>query len=112
MTPPKHIWSGGWEAESEEDARRRAEAEAERLAHPEPEPDPAAESRARAARANAAAGGGAGVRPETGQRSGLTRGRIAALVIVSLLAVGGGAFAAGALLDNGDDSKGIARPAA
>ena len=27
----KHIWSGGWEAESEEDARRRAEAEAERL---------------------------------------------------------------------------------
>jgi putative serine protease PepD len=32
MTPPKHIWSGGWQEESEEEARRRAEAEAERRA--------------------------------------------------------------------------------
>ncbi len=32
---PKHIWSGSWEAESEEDARRRAEAEMQPLAHPE-----------------------------------------------------------------------------
>ncbi len=96
---PKHIWSGGWEAESEEDARRRAEAEAERLAHPERYEAPTA------------------VHPTaTGadeERSGLGRNRIVALAAVTVLAVGGGAFAAGALLDNNDSSsKGIARPAA
>ncbi|HEV7494031.1 S1C family serine protease [Baekduia sp.] len=96
---PKHIWSGGWEAESEEDARRRAEAEAERLAHPERYEAPTT------------------VHPTaTGadeERSGLGRNRIIALAAVTVLAVGGGAFAAGALLDNNDSSsKGIARPAA
>jgi putative serine protease PepD len=96
---PKHIWSGGWEAESEEAARRRAEAEAERLAHPERYEAPTT------------------VHPTaTGadeERSGLGRNRIVALAAVTVLAVGGGAFAAGALLDNNDSSsKGIARPAA
>ncbi|MET0601813.1 MAG: trypsin-like peptidase domain-containing protein [Baekduia sp.] len=95
---PKHIWSGSWEAESEEDARRRAEAEAQRLAHPERAAAPTA------------------VHPTTTvaeeDRAGFGRGRIAALATVTVLAVGGGAFAAGTLLDNDDGSKGLARPAA
>ncbi|MCW2995179.1 MAG: hypothetical protein JWQ18_2674 [Conexibacter sp.] len=42
-----------------------------------------------------------------------TRGRVAALAAVTILVIGGGAFAAGLLLDgNGHSSKGIARPAA
>ncbi|MES1194182.1 MAG: hypothetical protein ABUM26_07640, partial [Solirubrobacterales bacterium] len=95
---PKHIWSGGWEAESEEDARRRAEAEAERLAHPE--------------RATAPTTVHATTTIDDGEaRTGIGRGRIAALATVTLLAVGGGAFAAGTLLEK-DNSKGIARPAA
>ncbi len=99
---PKHIWSGGWEAESEEDARRRAEAEAERLAHPERATAPTT------VHATTTGAGGADVQQEpTG------RGRVAALATVAILAVGGGAFAAGALLRNDDSSsKGIARPAA
>jgi putative serine protease PepD len=96
---PKHIWSGSWESESEEDARRRAEAEAERLAHPERYEAPAIVPAASTT-------GGADV-----EQSGISRGRIAALASVTILAVGGGAFAAGTLL-NKDDSKGIARPAA
>jgi putative serine protease PepD len=98
---PKHIWSGGWEAESEEDARRRAEAEAERLAHPERSTAPA----------TVHATTTPGVRGDGGERTGIGRGRVAALVAVTVLAVGGGAFAAGTLLDD-DDSKGVARPAA
>jgi putative serine protease PepD len=94
---PKHIWSGGWEAESEEDARRRAEAEAERLAHPE---------RYEAPTIVHATTTGADA-----QQTGIGRGRIAALAAVTILAVGGGAFAAGTLLDK-DESGGIARPAA
>ena len=96
---PKHIWSGSWEAESEEDARRRAEAEAERLAHPERYEAPTV--------VHATSTTGAA----DGAQSGIGRGRIAALATVTVLAVGGGAFAAGALLDK-DDSQGIARPAA
>jgi putative serine protease PepD len=95
---PKHIWSGGWEAESEEDARRRAEAEALRLAHPERYEAPTTVHA-----------------PPTGadeEHTGIGRGRIAALATVTLLAVGGGAFAAGTLLDNDNASKGVARPAA
>jgi putative serine protease PepD len=96
---PKHIWSGGWEAESEEDARRRAEAEAERLAHPEHYTAPTTVHTT--------------VTAPDEQRTGMGRGRIAALATVTFLAVGGGAFAAGALLRNDDSSsKGIARPAA
>jgi putative serine protease PepD len=96
---PKHIWSGGWEAESEDDARRRAEAEAERLAHPERYEAPTT--------VHATAIG-----PDQGP-GGFGRGRIAALATVTILAVGGGAFAAGALLrDDDSSSKGIARPAA
>jgi putative serine protease PepD len=100
---PKHIWSGGWEAESEEDARRRAEAEAERLAHPEryAEPEPIRRTPS------------AGAAGPDAERSSMSRGRIAALATVTVLAIGGGAFAAGTLLDNDDPSqKGIARPAA
>jgi putative serine protease PepD len=99
---PKHIWSGGWEAESDEDARRRAEAEAQRLAHPERYEAPTV------VHATPATTGVGGADVE---RTGIGRGRIAALVAVTVLAVGGGAFAAGTLLDK-DDSKGIARPAA
>jgi putative serine protease PepD len=95
---PKHIWSGGWEAESEEDARRRAEAEAERLAHPERAAAPTAVHTTTT------------VAEE--ERAGFGRGRIAALATVTVLAIGGGAFAAGTLLDNDDASKGLARPAA
>ncbi len=96
---PKHIWSGSWETESEEDARRRAEAEAERLAHPERYEAPTI-VRATSTTSDV-----------DGAQSGISRGRIAALASVTILAVGGGAFAAGTLL-NKDDSKGIARPAA
>ncbi|HWI71982.1 MAG TPA: trypsin-like peptidase domain-containing protein, partial [Baekduia sp.] len=99
MTPPKHIWSGGWEAESEEDARRRAEAEAERRSRPQPEEAPTI----------------VGPRPQApseGGRSGMTRGRVAALATVAILAIGGGAFAAGILLNDDDGTKGVARPAA
>jgi putative serine protease PepD len=103
MSPPKHIWSGGWEAESEEEARRRAEAEAERLAHPE--------------RAEAPTVVGPTVAPGSpadpdARPAGPRRGRIAAFATIAVLVVGGAAFAAGALLDNGDDSKKLARPAA
>jgi putative serine protease PepD len=99
---PKHIWSGGWEAESDEDARRRAEAEAERLAHPERYEAPTT------VHATTTGAGGADI-----QRERTGRGRIAALATVTILAVGGGAFAAGALLrDDDSSSKGIARPAA
>jgi putative serine protease PepD len=97
MTPPKHIWSGGWEAESEEDARRRAEAEAQRRAHPPEEAPTTVGARHQA--------------PED-RPSGMTRGRVAALMIVAILAIGGGAFAAGLLLDGDDGAKGTARPAA
>jgi putative serine protease PepD len=96
---PKHIWSGSWESESEEDARRRAEAEAERLAHPERYEAPTI------VHTTSATGNG------DSEQTGIGRGRIATLAAVTILAVGGGAFAAGTLLDH-DDSKGIARPAA
>jgi putative serine protease PepD len=105
MTPPKHIWSGNWESESEEDARRRAEAEAERRAHPEPDPAEAPTTVGRAYAPGADA-------DDTGRR-GLSRGRVAAFATVAVLAVGGGAFAAGTLLDNnGHSPDKIARPAA
>src|SRR3954463_12928490 len=111
MTPPKHIWSGNWESESEEDARRRAEAEAERRAHPEPDPAEATTTAGPAARpalgTTAVPADGAGPRRKIG------RGRLAALATVAALVVGGGAFAAGTLLDGGDGgSQKIARPAA
>jgi putative serine protease PepD len=96
MTPPKHIWSGRWQEESEEDARRRAEAEAERRAHED--------AAAAASPTTTQAGATAPVERRTG------RGRLAAVATVGVLAIGGGAFAAGALLDNGD--QGPANPAA
>ncbi|HEV7752984.1 MAG TPA: trypsin-like peptidase domain-containing protein [Baekduia sp.] len=92
MTPPKHIWSGRWEEESEEDARLRAEAEAER----------------RAQQAAAAPAAPADTAPAP-KRMG--KGRIAAVASVAVLAVGGAAFAAGSLLDGGG-SNGPASPAA
>jgi S1-C subfamily serine protease len=106
MTPPKHIWSGNWESESEEEARRRAEAEAERLAHPQPDPAAAPTTVGRTYAADAPD-------PDGTPRRGLSRRRVATAASVAVLAVGGGAFAAGALLDNHDDSSTkIARPAA
>jgi putative serine protease PepD len=87
MTPPKHIWSGGWQQESEEDARLRAEAEAERRAR----------EAERAAQAPTALHEGPG-------RPARSRGRVATLVVVGLLAIGGAAFAAGLLLDGGNDN--------
>jgi putative serine protease PepD len=104
MSPPKHIWSGGWQAESEEDARRRAEAEAQRLAHPQPDEAPTTLGRTIAPGSPADTDGGE--RPRR-------RGRVAAFATIAVLVVGGAAFAAGALLDNDDNaSKGTARPAA
>jgi putative serine protease PepD len=104
MTPPKHIWSGNWESESEEEARRRAEAEAERRAYADAHPA-APEPPTVVRPASVAAD------PDREGR-GMGRGRLAALAAVAVLAVGGGAFAAGALLDNGDSHDKIARPAA
>jgi putative serine protease PepD len=103
MSPPKHIWSGGWEAESEEDARRRAEAEAERLANPQPEAAPTLVGRTIAP--------GSPADPDAAPRP-RRRGRVAAFATLAVLVVGGAAFAAGALLDNDDGAKGVARPAA
>jgi putative serine protease PepD len=91
MTPPKHIWSGRWQEESEEDARLRAEAEAQRRAQ------------------QAAAASAAPAEPAPAPRRMGKRG-LAAVASVGVLAVGGAAFAAGALLDGGDD--GPASPAA
>src|SRR4051812_19429136 len=111
MTPPKHIWSGNWESESEEDARRRAEAEAERRAHPQPDPAEAPTTVGPAARP--ALGATAAPAEGAAPRRGIGRGRLAALAAVAALIVGGGAFAAGTLLDGGDDgNQKIARPAA
>jgi putative serine protease PepD len=91
MTPPKHIWSGRWQEESEEDVRLRAEAEAQR----------------RAQRAAAAAAAPADPAPAPNR---MGKGRLAAVASVGVLAIGGAAFAAGALLDGGDG--GPASPAA
>jgi putative serine protease PepD len=112
MTPPKHIWSGNWEHESEEDARRRAEAEAERAAHPEPDP---ADAPTTVGRKTAYAPTPDYVRDadDGTSRRRMTRGRLAAFAIFAVLVVGGGAFAAGTLLNNDDDhAQKIARPAA
>jgi putative serine protease PepD len=103
MTPPKHIWSGDWESESEAEARRRAEAEAERRAYAAAHPD--------APEAPTVVGPAPAAAPD-GERRGMTRGRLAALAAVTVLVVGGAAFAAGALLDNGGSGQKIARPAA
>ena len=97
---PRHIWSGGWEAESEEDARRRAEAEAERLTHPERYEAPTTVH----ATTTTGAGG------DEVKRTGIGRGRIAALATVTILAIAGGAFAAGTLLRR--RLQGIAVPTA
>jgi putative serine protease PepD len=91
MTPPKHIWSGRWQEESEEDARLRAEAEAQRRAQ------------------QAAAASAAPAEPAPAPKR-MGKGRLAAVASVGVLAVGGAAFAAGALLDGGD--AGPASPAA
>jgi putative serine protease PepD len=105
MTPPKHIWSGNWELESEEDARRRAEAEAERAAHPQR--DAASDAPARVTASPDYDD------PNAPQPKRMTKGRVAAFVTFAVLAVGGGAFAAGELIDNGDDgATKVARPAA
>jgi putative serine protease PepD len=106
MTPPKHVWSGDWEAESEAEARRRAEAEAERQTRELEAPEaPTAAGR------TIAPGSPADpyARPEGAPPR---RGRIAALAVLAVLLIGGAAFAAGLLLDGDDDSKSSTTPVA
>jgi putative serine protease PepD len=108
MTPPKHIWSGGWEAESEAEARRRAEAEAERQAH-------AAEQAERRVGAESSAPTVAPGSPAdlyAPERKPIGRGRIAAIMAVTILVIGGAAFAAGLLLDDNDDGDNGTTPVA
>jgi putative serine protease PepD len=111
MTPPKHVWSGDWEAESEAEARRRAEAEAERQTRAETE---AAEAPTRVGGPTVAAGSDADpYAREHGEGSRPSRGRFAALVAIAILVVGGAAFAAGLLLSNDDNGgKGSTTPVA
>ena len=102
MTPPKHVWSGDWEAESEAEARRRAEAEAER------------QSRA-AERAEAATAAGPTITHDPYAGDGRARrspGRVAAIMAVVILVVGGAAFAAGRLLNDDGDGKNSTTPVA
>ena len=86
----KHLWSGDWraETEAEAEARRRHEAErAEQAAAPAPsEPS------------TTAAGG--------------SRSKVLAVGAAAVLAAGGGAFGAVALLDNGSSTKGNAQSSA
>jgi putative serine protease PepD len=105
MTPPKHIWSGGWEAESEEDARRRAEAEAERRARPAVAPEAPTP-------AGPTVAAGSAADPDAAERRPASRGRVAAFVTLAVLVVAGAAFAAGALLDGGDDGQTSTTPVA
>lgn len=107
MTPPKHIWSGGWEAESEAEARRRAEAEAERQAH-------AAESADAPATGPSIAPGSPAdpYAAERGRAGAVSRGRLAAIMVLAVLVIGGGAFAAGLLLDDDDGGDNGTTPVA
>jgi putative serine protease PepD len=105
MTPPNHIWSGGWEAESEAEARRRAEAEAERQTRA------AEQAEARTAAGPTIAPGSA-ADPDRGPAGTLSRGRLAAIMAVTILVIGGAAFAAGLLLDGDDGGKGSTTPVA
>jgi putative serine protease PepD len=105
MTPPKHIWSGGWEAESEAEARRRAEAEAERKAR-------AAEHPEAATSAGTTIAPGSPADPYASERRPASRGRIAALMVLAVLVLGGAAFTAGLLLDDDDGGNNGTTPVA
>jgi putative serine protease PepD len=105
MTPPKHIWSGGWEAESEAEARRRAEAEAERRAH-------AAEQAEASTTTGPTIAAGSPADPYATERRPMGRGRVAAIMAVAILVIGGAAFAAGLLLDDGDNGDNGTTPVA
>jgi putative serine protease PepD len=94
MSPPKHIWSGGWQEESEEEARRRAEAEAARRAR------------------EAAAGPPSDDHAEAPAPRRMSKGRVATAATVGILAIGGAAFAAGLLLDGGGNDNDVTRPTA
>src|SRR4051794_27775089 len=104
MTPPKHVWSGDWEAESEAEARRRAEAEAQRQ---EREAQRAAAPTVTGPMVAPGSAADPYARPE-GDRPG--RGRLFALVTLVVLVIGGAAFAAGMLLDGDDDGQGSTTP--
>ncbi|HET6508374.1 MAG TPA: trypsin-like peptidase domain-containing protein [Baekduia sp.] len=108
MTPPKHIWSGGWEAESEAEARRRAEAEAERQAHAAEQPEAPTTTGPTIAPGSPADP----YAPERGRAGTTSRGRVAALMAVTILVIGGAAFAAGLLLDDNGDGKNGTTPVA
>jgi putative serine protease PepD len=105
MTPPNHIWSGGWEAESEAEARRRAEAEAERQAR-------AAEHAQAATVAGPTIARGSEADPDHERMGTMSRGRLVAIMAVTILVVGGAAFAAGLLLDGDDGGKSSTTPVA
>ena len=106
MTPPKHVWSGDWEAESDAEARRRAEAENERQTR-------AAEQAAAPTVAGPTIAPGSAADPYARPEGGPPRrGRIAALAVFALLIIGGAAFAAGMLLDGDDGGKGSTTPVA
>jgi len=91
MTPPKHLWSGDWRAESEAEAQRRRDREEQ----DSPGAEPAADDDAPPYRPKAA----------TTRRP---RGALALVVALALLAGAGGA-ALTRVLDGGND---VARPAA
>jgi putative serine protease PepD len=105
MTPPNHIWSGGWEAESEAEARRRAEAEAARQAH-------ATEQAQTATVAGPTIARGSDADPDHERTGTVSRGRLVAIMAVTILVIGGAAFAAGLLLDGDDGGKSSTTPVA
>jgi putative serine protease PepD len=105
MSPPNHIWSGGWEAESEAEARRRAEAEAERQAR-------AAEQAEARTTAGPTIAPGSDADPDRGQAGTVSRGRLVAIMAFTILVIGGAAFAAGLLLDGDDGGKSSTTPVA
>jgi S1-C subfamily serine protease len=108
MTPPKHVWSGDWEAESEAEARRRAEAEAERRTREEQ----AAATPTAPGPAYAPGSPADPYAPHRGGDAPPRRGRLAALAVLAVLVIGGAAFAAGLLLDDDGDGKTSTTPVA
>jgi putative serine protease PepD len=107
MTPPKHVWSGDWEAESEAEARRRAEAEAQRQARATEAaaaPTTTGPTIAAGTPADAAHYRDPDARP--------SRGRAFALIAVIAVLIGGAAFAAGSLLSDDDGGDNGTTPVA
>ncbi len=83
MRSPRHLWTGEWRDESER-ARKAAEETAELRAPERPQVG--------------AAGDGSA---DPGQDGGRSRGTLALALVLAAIAIAGGAFAAGTLLDGG-----------